>query len=735
MISNLSAYPGDTVSAFVSFENPNGIVKAEFSLKYDNSVIEFLHAQLTEATQKFLLQVNLTASDEIHFSVSSDSSIHSNQKNILELKFSVNPNAKSNDASILTLKNISLFDREAKEIFLRSKTDGVIIVSAYTDKPNFIFVDNKNGNYEDGSRDHPYNTIMEGVNHAISGDTIIVASGNYYETVTMKEGICLLGSGALVTNIIVKQTNVAVIFNDIINAEISGFTFKNGPDYYSLNPLIICESSAPVIKNNCIECLFPPADAFFLISNNSNPLLENNYIKNVWMDISQSNATIKNNVIENFNFRSISCRNESNSTIIGNTLLGDLVINNASSVIRNNKLIISPLTQIGINLNNASNTSISNNIIVDSTTFGTGISMTNSSNILVTNNTILSHGKGITEKGSTATFNNNIISGNSDFGIQLSNTSQLNYNDVWGNYFNYGGVDPGVNDISQNPMFEDSAKGNFRLSSLSPCINAGNSDAKYNDLDGTRNDIGAYGGPYADSSHLSSNESSLRIDSLTASVSDTVQVVLQAKNIKGIAQFNIALSYDPSMLNIIEAKTITAAKSFTLELRNQNPGSINLALRSSKGVVVDEGELIELSLVIKSNQSASTELKFDSVNVVDENSSQHKISDLNNCKIKVSPTGISDETNSQPVDFSLYQNYPNPFNPSTKIRYEIPIENKVTIKVYDILGTEIETLFDGQKLPGVYTLEWNAGIHASGVYFYRIIAGSFIQMKKMILLK
>ncbi len=736
MISKLSANPGDTVSAFVSFDNPNGIVKAEFSLRYDNSIIEFIKAELTEATQGFLLQINTTGSDEVHFLLSSDSSLNSTQKEILVLKFLVNQNAKSNDASTLTLKNISLYDMEMKEIFLRSKTDGVIIVNTYTDKPNFIFVNSENGNYEDGSRANPYNTIMEAVNHAISGDTIIVAGGNYYESITMKEGIYLIGSGALATNIIVTQTNTAVVFNNITKAEISGFTIRTDANYIPMSPLLLCDASSPVIRNNCMACPFPPGDAFFFIINNSNPLIENNYINNVLIDVINSNSTIKNNVIDNSNFKSISSRNASNSTISGNTLTGTLEVSNASAVIRNNKLITKPPTgEIGIILGSASNSSISNNIIVDSTKFGTGISMTNSSNISVTNNTILSHGKGITEKGSTATFNNNIISGNSDYGIQISNTSQLNYNDVWGNYFNYGGIDPGVNDISQNPMFVDSAKGNFRLLSISPCINAGNPDVTYNDLDGTRNDIGAYGGPYADSSQLRSNESSISIDSLTASVSDTVQVVMQAKKIKGIAQFNIALSYDPSMVKIIDAKTITAAKSFTLEMRNQNPGSINLILRNSKGVAVDEGELIELSFVIRSNKTAGTELKFDSVNVVEENSTQHKISDLNNCKINISPTGIIDEINSQSVDFSLYQNYPNPFNPSTKIRYEIPTATKVTIKIYSILGKEVETLFEGERLPGKYSLEWNAKNYSSGVYFYNLKAGNFVQTKKMILIK
>lgn len=736
MISKLSANPGDTVSAFVSFDNPNGIVKAEFSLKFDNAIVEFIKAELTKSTQKFLLQVTSNGLDEVHFVLSSDSSLNSAQKDILALKFLVSQNAKSNDASTLTLKNISLYDMEMKEIFLRSKTDGVIIVNTYMDKPNYIFVNCENGNYEDGSRAHPYNTIMKGMNHAASGDTIIVAGGNYYESITMKEGIYLIGSGALATNIIVTQTNTAVVFNNITKAEISGFTIRTDANYIPMSPLLMCDASSPLIKNNCIACPFPPGDAFFFIINNSNPLIENNYFNNVLIDVINSNSTIRNNVIDNSNFKSISSRNESNSTIIGNTLTGTLEVSNASAVVRNNKLITRPPTgEIGIILGSALNSSISNNIIVDSTRFGTGIFMENSSNISVTNNTILSHGKGITEKNSTATFFNNIISGNSNFGIQISNTSKLNYNDVWGNYFNYGGIDPGVNDISQNPLFVDSTKGNFRLSSLSPCINTGNPDIKYNDLDGTRNDIGAYGGPYADSSQLRSNESSISIDSLTASVSDTVQVVLQANKIKGIAQFNIALSFNPSIINIIDAKTISATKSFSLEMRNLSEGALHINLQSNKGVSVDDGELIELSFVIKSNQAATTELKFDSVNVVDENSSQHKISDLNNCKINVSPTWIIDEINSQPEDFSLYQNYPNPFNPSTKIRYEIPTATKVTIKIYSILGKEVETLFEGERLPGKYSLEWNAKNYSSGVYFYNIKAGNFIQTKKMILIK
>ncbi len=87
------------------------------------------------------------------------------------------------------------------------------------------------------------------------------------------------------------------------------------------------------------------------------------------------------------------------------------------------------------------------------------------------------------------------------------------------------------------------------------------------------------------------------------------------------------------------------------------------------------------------------------------------------------------------IDYSLYQNYPNPFNPITKIQYEIPVENKVTIKIFDILGREVTTLLEKFMKPGIYEVSWNAKNNVSGVYFYKIKSGDFTSVKKMIVLK
>jgi len=98
-------------------------------------------------------------------------------------------------------------------------------------------------------------------------------------------------------------------------------------------------------------------------------------------------------------------------------------------------------------------------------------------------------------------------------------------------------------------------------------------------------------------------------------------------------------------------------------------------------------------------------------------------------------TGIEDEAISTPKVFTLKQNYPNPFNPSTTIKYEIPKLSFVTIKIYDVLGNEVAALVNEEKPVGTYELNWNAANLPSGVYFYRLQAGNFVETKKMILLK
>ena len=103
---------------------------------------------------------------------------------------------------------------------------------------------------------------------------------------------------------------------------------------------------------------------------------------------------------------------------------------------------------------------------------------------------------------------------------------------------------------------------------------------------------------------------------------------------------------------------------------------------------------------------------------------------------RISVTVLTDvKENPIPTEFALRQNYPNPFNPSTTIRYQLPIRSQVTLRVFDMLGREISTLMDGVEEPGYRSVRWDASGVASGVYFYRLSAGQYVDMKKLLLLR
>jgi hypothetical protein len=99
-------------------------------------------------------------------------------------------------------------------------------------------------------------------------------------------------------------------------------------------------------------------------------------------------------------------------------------------------------------------------------------------------------------------------------------------------------------------------------------------------------------------------------------------------------------------------------------------------------------------------------------------------------------TDVKEELNSiLPLDFSLMQNYPNPFNTSTTIQYAVGKSGLVSLTVYDLLGRVVAVLVDGERPAGIHSVLWDASAQTSGVYFYRLQADTFIDTKKLILLR
>lgn len=99
------------------------------------------------------------------------------------------------------------------------------------------------------------------------------------------------------------------------------------------------------------------------------------------------------------------------------------------------------------------------------------------------------------------------------------------------------------------------------------------------------------------------------------------------------------------------------------------------------------------------------------------------------------PTGVDDQSSSIPDKFEISQNYPNPFNARTAIEYALPRDSHVKIVIYNLLGQNVETLVDADKSAGNHQVIWNAADVPTGVYFYRLEAGDFVQTRKMLLAK
>jgi hypothetical protein len=100
-----------------------------------------------------------------------------------------------------------------------------------------------------------------------------------------------------------------------------------------------------------------------------------------------------------------------------------------------------------------------------------------------------------------------------------------------------------------------------------------------------------------------------------------------------------------------------------------------------------------------------------------------------------STTGLIDDDNSSPSSYSLNQNYPNPFNPSTTISFTLPADSQVSLKIFNLIGQEIETLVSNDLSVGNYSYNWDAKNQSAGVYFYNLKTDDYSELKKMILLK
>jgi hypothetical protein len=229
-------------------------------------------------------------------------------------------------------------------------------------------------------------------------------------------------------------------------------------------------------------------------------------------------------------------------------------------------------------------------------------------------------------------------------------------------------------------------------------------------------------------------------DTLVYSSTDELNQQTKTNNFSLTPTTNFYFSNIYSVLQISDsdtALTISDAVNFKAELVNANTNHVvgtfdnitynkfNLEKYASIDYEVNCSGITTGEYYLRLVTNVNGNAKYSLANIISDNTTLAK---KNFNKVNFMGSKI-------PVTYALAQNYPNPFNPNTTIRYQIPQDGIVTLKIYDILGSEIATLVNEEKLAGKYEVNFNASSLASGVYIYKIQSGTFINSKKMILLK
>jgi hypothetical protein len=561
-------------------------------------------------------------------------------------------------------------------------------------------------------------SIQECINISVFGDTIYVANGVYEEQVVMIPGLALIGAGT--DSCIVDSRSFPLSNNRTVTMQdsclVTGFYIRTSSNFtYGYG--IWAEGQTGLITQN----KFSEAN-FGIYLDQSSIKVYKNYFFNIrgGIEVWTSNSIVRKNDIYiltdqagvgidvaalNNNYTPLV---DSNNIITIHHGIGTSL--GASPTIKNNFIFATT----GITSGVGGNLKIFNNIIY--TEEGSEGIYGNGSTRIILNNYILGNFVlyGISHVGPTDIVKNNVVTGCTG-GISVWNNQNvtIQYNDLWNNDISYSGFTPDSTNLSVDPMIvnDDTTKGelDFRLQKYSPLIDAGDPDIL--DKDGTRSDVGLYGGPYGES-YLYQDLSPKSPRNLTANVADSTITLTWNRNTE--ADFSHYNLYRDTTNNFtIDSAKLVSSISDTFYLHSV-PIGVNRLYFKLTGVD-NQG-----------NESNPSE------------------------EVAVILVSVKDEW--KPVNnYILYQNYPNPFNPTTTIGYKLKERAYVKLYVYDVKGELVEVLVNQYQEAGYYEVEFNGdgktelikvkNPFVSGVYLCQIIVQSekgipvFSDIKKMILLK
>jgi len=755
MVSNASGFPGDSIITSISLSNMAGMRCMQFEFTYDKNLLAPISVARTSLTESFQLDWQAVPG-RITLSLERSNEVIEGSGTIATIQFIIDSESVAGEASSLGLENLQIHNGRNEPFRILQVTDGAFIVHLGSAGGRYVFVDQKNSGFEDGSRNAPYRTISGGIAGATGGDTVLVAAGDYNEKLEMRGNIFVKGMGALVTR--VYSNEETIIFDRINKSGISGFTLESGDGGWAT---ISCNHSSPRIYKNKIICeggMGIGVECYY----SSNPEICNNLFQGkedgVWIWCSASNPHIHDNTFRTGDIGLSGMEYDHNSMPIiehntfyseqyGRNLISSI---DASPIIIGNRFYCNDINDQVIEVRTSPDVQLYNNIILlSSVDMGTGIRLSSCQDAKIVNNTIYNDGGTAIKVTESSWINMNNIFAGSDFEpLNSFSGPPITYSAFWDYETMITDTIPGIGNIISDPLFVSLANQNFQLAPNSPCINAGNPASEYNDLDGGRNDMGAYGGPFADSTSFESQPAILTMSSAEAVPGDLVALPLESNFVAGVAEINLTITYDQSVLSIENVKTADLTKSFSLTTNFSENDSVGIKLISPIGINTEQGSLIQVIFKINADADTgkSTLVSIKQATLKSEVSETVSIGEMNNGHISISGNLLNVTQNSSsliPGDFQLYQNYPNPFNSETRIRYGLPNQManyKVTIKIYNILGQLICELVHGTQSPGYHIVTWNGkDEHGSyvptGIYICVFKAGGEKRIRKMLLLK
>jgi hypothetical protein len=559
-----------------------------------------------------------------------------------------------------------------------------------------------------GSNIPPYLTwgtaadsIQSAINVCMPGDTVLVANGVYPENLVINNiPIYLLGSSMDSTVIDGTMLSDSTIFFDNSNSTIENFNIYGSGLGVPSRTIIL--KGLPLTLRNCRISNVETGIA--TIGSNASVSAYFILIKNAGRGFSLFNNS--NNVISNCEI--ILHEEDSDGIHTGGPNL-----NSIYTITNNIILFVGPSNQgaIAMVIGPTRKAQINNNLINKLGGIYFYDSVADTAFVL---NNVFTRGVGISSAGNRIFANNNIFSKNY-YGIdQLgSGFVSSNYNLFWENTYDFfRGPNYGDSDRVANPMFVKDTLPNpqldfdYHLQAFSPGIDKG--DPNILDVDGTRSDIGMFGGPYGET--YTYQNLAPRAPVYLSAVVDSGEVTLtwNRNSEADTAYYNVYRDTTENFI-ISPAKLVgSPADTFFTETIPQQAESIYYKITA-----VDNA----------SNESGPSE------------------------EVKINITAV-DEYIPIVKDYYLYQNYPNPFNPTTKIGYKLKERSYVKLLVYDIKGELVKVIVNKQQNAGYYDVEFRGENLSSGIYLYRIeVIGKgnlpdgkagiprFSDMKKMILVK